>query len=434
MVGVSDLYTNEIFNRNLISQLKNSFSDIVDATLLNEMIMEIAAKRGWRSYDSLVLQLLEIDDGSTTDTLEVVQHLPSLTERYSVCDSTRQYIAKYAMQKSASEVAVISGDQISLIEKDSATKNADGRVTLHREITIHADGSEKIVMFYSDDNFNVMSYNEALSDPDLKDRLPETVVNLADIISTRARYDEEISKTEFRKLYWYEDDDVKPDRKKSNDKTASKVLEKLKNSSIDFERYFIDLEEVSSQIALGNGVIEVIVDLAEKDDEVLVDQFYRIIDQFKSHEAYTFRSDDLCAVYTLNGERKDGHVYSFDIEQYVYCEGGSLFINLSDGIVYVPEESDHYQNSRLVDCLATCLNCKVVDLPEILQSERLSEDLDFTNCTASDESEVYAWFEDNASNKDLLEMIDGTDALEDLTGSRDEIILEFEIDFSDCFE
>lgn len=434
MVGVSDLYTNEIFNRNLISQLKNSFSDIVDATLLNEMIMEIAAKRGWRSYDSLVLQLLEIDDGSTTDTLEVVQHLPSLTERYSVCDSTRQYIAKYAMQKSASEVAVISGDQISLIEKDSATKNADGRVTLHREITIHADGSEKIVMFYSDDNFNVMSYNEALSDPDLKDRLPETVVNLADIISTRARYDEEISKTEFRKLYWYEDDDVKPDRKKSNDKTASKVLEKLKNSSIDFERYFIDLEEVSSQIALGNGVIEVIVDLAEKDDEVLVDQFYRIIDQFKSHEAYTFRSDDLCAVYTLNGERKDGHVYSFDIEQYVYCEGGSLFINLGDGIVYVPEESDHYQNSRLVDCLATCLNCKVVDLPEILQSERLSEDLDFTNCTASDESEVYAWFEDNVSNKDLLEMIDGTDALEDLTGSRDEIILEFEIDFSDCFE
>lgn len=434
MVGVSDLYTNEIFNRNLISQLKNSFSDIVDATLLNEMIMEIAAKRGWRSYDSLVLQLLEIDDGSTTDTLEVVQHLPSLTERYSVCDSTRQYIAKYAMQKSASEVAVISGDQISLIEKDSATKNADGRVTLHREITIHADGSEKIVMFYSDDNFNVMSYNEALSDPDLKDRLPETVVNLADIISTRARYDEEISKTEFRKLYWYEDDDVKPDRKKSNDKTASKVLEKLKNSSIDFERYFIDLEEVSSQIALGNGVIEVIVDLAEKDDEVLVDQFYRIIDQFKSHEAYTFRSDDLCAVYTLNGERKDGHVYSFDIEQYVYCEGGSLFINLGDGIVYVPEESDHYQNSRLVDCLATCLNCKVVDLPEILQSERLSEDLDFTNCTASDESEVYVWFEDNVSNKDLLEMIDGTDALEDLTGSRDEIILEFEIDFSDCFE
>lgn len=434
MVGVSDLYTNEIFNRNLISQLKNSFSDVVDATLLNEMIIEIAAKRGWRSYDSLVLQLLEIEDGSTTDELEVVQHLPSLTERYSVCDSTRQYIARYATQKSASDVVVIVGDQISLIEKDSATKNADGGVTLHREITIHADGSEKLVMFYSDDDFNVVPYDEALSDPNLKDQLPEIVVNLADIISSRARYDEEISKTDFRKLYWYEDGDVKPSRKKSNDKIKSKVIEKLKNSSIDFEQYFIDLEEVSSQIALGNGIIEVITDLAEKDDEVLVDQFYRIIDQFKSQEAYTFRSDDLCAVYTLHGERKDGHVYSFDIEQYVYCEGGSLFINLGDGIVYAPEESDRYQNSRLVECLATCLNCKVVDLPELLQSERLIEDLDFTNCTASDESEVYEWFEDNVSNRDLLEMIDSTDTLEDLTGGRDEIILEFEIDFSDCFE
>lgn len=187
MVGVSDLYTNEIFNRNLISQLKNSFSDVVDATLLNEMIIEIAAKRGWRSYDSLVLQLLEIEDGSTTDESEVVQHLPSLTERYSVCDSTRQYIARYATQKSASDVVVIVGDQISLIEKDSATKNADGGVTIHREITIYADGSEKLVMFYSDDDFNVVSYDEALSDPDLKDRLPETVVNLADIISCKIR-------------------------------------------------------------------------------------------------------------------------------------------------------------------------------------------------------------------------------------------------------
>lgn len=434
MVGVSDLYTNEIFNRNLISQLQNSFSDVVDATLLQEMLGEIAAQRGWRNYDSLVLQLLEIEDVSTTDAFEIVQHLPSLTERYSICDSTRRYIAKYAMQKLASDVAVIIGDQISLIEKDSATKSEDGRVTLHREITIHADGSEKLVMFYSDDDLNVVSYSEALSDPDLKNRLPDTVINLADIISTRAKYDEEISKTEFRKLYWYEDGDVKPDRKKSNNKIKSKVLEKLKNSSIDLEQYFIDLEEVSSQIAIGNGIIEVIADLAEKDDEVLVDQFYRIIDQFKSHEAYTFRSDDLCAVYTLHGERKDGHVYSFDIEQYVYCEGGSLFINLGDGIVYAPEESDHYQNSRLVDCLATCLNCKVVDLPELLQSEKLSEDLDFTNCTASDESEVYGWFEDNISNRDLLEMIDSTDALEDLTGGRDEIILEFEIDFSDCFE
>ena len=107
MVEVSDLYTNEIFNRNLISQLKNSFSDVVDATLLNEMIIEIAAKRGWRSYDSLVLQLLEIEDGSTTDELEVVQHSTDLTERYSVCDSTRQYIARYATQKSASDVVVM---------------------------------------------------------------------------------------------------------------------------------------------------------------------------------------------------------------------------------------------------------------------------------------------------------------------------------------
>lgn len=434
MVGVSDLYTNEIFNRNLISQLKNSFNDAVDATLLNEMIMEIAAKRGWQSYDSLVLQLLKIEDGSTTEELEDVRHLPSLTERYSVCDSTRRYIAKYAMQKLASDVVVIVGDQISLIEKDSATKNADGGITLHREITIHVDGSEKLVMFYSDDNFNVVSYSEALSDLVLKDRLPETVINLADIISTRAKYDEEISKTDFRKLYWFEEGDVKLDRKNSNNKIRSKVLEKLKNSSIDLERYFIDLEEVSSQIAVGDSVIEVIADLAEKDDEVLVDQFYRIIDQFKSQEAYTFRSDDLCAVYTLHGELKDDHVYSFNIEQYAYCEGGSLFINLGDGIVYVPEESDRYQNSRLVDCLAMCLNCKVVDLPEILQSERLSEDLDFTDCVASDESEVYEWFEDNVSNRDLLEMIDSTDFLEDLTGSRDEIILEFEIDFSDCFE
>ena len=45
-------------------------------------------------------------------------------------------------------------------------------------------------------------------------------------------------------------------------------------------------------------MIEVIADLAEKDDEVLVDQFYRIIDQFKSQEL-TRLDQTICAQYIL---------------------------------------------------------------------------------------------------------------------------------------
>lgn len=274
---------------------------------------------------------------------------------------------------------------------------------------------------------------------------PTTRFDLSQL-SFHFEYDIEIDEETFRSYFMIEGDgeyeakaaeQARLDQIKANVPVVKpKVLKKLQELDYDIDRY--DLEELAEQIAEVQDRVEVFDDIEDGDEH---DQmFFSMVDDFaKSSEYVVHFSDDGSCNYSLTGDRKDGHVYSFWTGMYLYTGGyGETFIRV-DGVLYdlsgsFPHFADEFTVEEAFDYLSDQTNCSVLDLPRQLVNQGYTDFNDETLLSATEDSEVYAWLEDNVSVYDIMDILEEEKLIESVVGEYDRTFETFEVDFSDCFE
>lgn len=259
-------------------------------------------------------------------------------------------------------------------------------------------------------------------------------------------YDIEIDEETFRSYFMIEGDgeyeakaaeQARLDQIKTNvDIVKPKVLKKLQELDYDIDRY--DLEDLAEQIAEVQDRVEVFDEIEDGDEHD--EMFFSMVDDFaKSSEYVVHFSDDGSCNYSLTGDRKDGHVYSFETGMYLYTGGyGETFIHI-DGVLYdlsgsFPHFADEFTVEEAFDYLSDQTNCSLLDLPGRLVTQGYTDFNDETLLSAADDSEVYAWLEDNVSVYDIMDILEEEKLIESVVGEYDRTFEKFEVDFTDCFE
>lgn len=265
-------------------------------------------------------------------------------------------------------------------------------------------------------------------------------------LSFHFEYDIEIDEETFRSYFMIEGggeyeakaaEQARLDQIKANvDIVKPKVLKKLQELDYDIDRY--DLEDLAEQIAEVQDRVEVFDEIEDGDEHD--EMFFSMVDDFaKSSEYVVHFSDDGSCNYSLTGDRKDGHVYSFETGMYLYTGGyGETFIHI-DGVLYdlsgsFPHFADEFTVEEAFDYLSDQTNCSVLDLPKQLVSQGYTDFNDETLLSATEDSEVYAWLEDNVSVYDIMDILEEEKLIESVVGEYDRTFEKFEVDFSDCFE
>lgn len=252
-------------------------------------------------------------------------------------------------------------------------------------------------------------------------------------LSFHFEYDIEIDEETFQSYFTIDSDEeyetklaeqAKHDQIKTNAKP--KVLSKLEEvlSEHDF-----DLEDLAEQIAGYEDRVEVFDEIEDGDD----DGFFSTVDDFAKSSTYVVHAYDGGCGHSLTGDRKDGHVYSFELGTYLITGGyGYTFIILDGELIEL--DSDSFSISDAFDLLASAAHCSVLELPQLLVEKGYK---DFDNeelLSADDESQVYDWVENNVYAGDIIHIIEEEELIEVIVGEYDRTDDKFEIDFSDCFE
>ena len=210
-----------------------------------------------------------------------------------------------------------------------------------------------------------------------------------------------------------------------------KVLAKLEEvlDDYDIDDYEFDLEDLAEQIAEAQNRVEVFDEIEDGDD----DGFFSMVDSFAKDATYVVHARDGGCSYSLTGDQKDDHVYSFEIGKYLNTGGhGYTFISLDGDIVDIDDDS--FTVSDAFDLLASRVHCSVLELPQRLVDQGHNDYNDETLLSATDESEIYSWLEDNISSYDIVNIIEEEELIEVVVGEYDKTLETFEIDFSECFE
>ena len=206
-----------------------------------------------------------------------------------------------------------------------------------------------------------------------------------------------------------------------------KVLEKLQELEYDIDRY--DLEDLAEQIAEVQDRVEVFDEIEDGDD----DGFFSMVDSFAKDSTYVVHARDGGCSYSLTGDQKDEHVYSFEIGKYLNTGGhGYTFISFDGDIVEIDDDS--FTASDAFDLLASRAHYNVLELPQHLVDQGYNDFNDEALLSATDESEVYAWIEDNVSVYDIVNILEEEELIETVVGEYNETLETFEVDFYDCFE
>lgn len=265
-------------------------------------------------------------------------------------------------------------------------------------------------------------------------------------LSFHFEYDIEIDEETFRSYFMIEGDgeyeakaaeQARLDQIKTNVPVVKpKVLKKLQELDYDIDRY--DLEDLAEQIAEVQDRVEVFDEIEDGDEHD--EMFFSMVDDFaKSSEYVVHFSDDGSCNYSLTGDRKDGHVYSFETGMYLYTGGyGETFIHI-DSVLYdlsgsFPHFADEFTVEEAFDYLSDQTNCSVLDLPGRLVTQGYTDFNDETLLSAAEDSEVYAWLEDNVSVYDIMDILEEEKLIEPVVGEYNKTFETFEVDFSDCFE
>ena len=215
------------------------------------------------------------------------------------------------------------------------------------------------------------------------------------------------------------------------DVVKPKVLAKLEKalSDHDTDDYNFDLEDLAEQISECEGRVEVFNEIEDGDDS----GFFSIVDDFAKSSTYVVHAYDGGCGHSLTGDRKDGHVYSFELGTYLATGGyGYTFIILDGELIEL--DSDSFSISDAFDLLASAAHCSVLELPQLLVDKGYKDFDDEKLLSANDESEIYAWLDSNVYAGDIIHIIEEEDLIETVVGEYDKTLHTFEIDFSDCFE
>lgn len=260
-------------------------------------------------------------------------------------------------------------------------------------------------------------------------------------LSFNFEYDIEIDEETFQSYFTIDSDEeyeaklaaqAKRDQIKANvDVVKPKVLAKLEEvlSNYDTDDYDFDLEDLAEQIAECEDKVEVFDEIEDDDDST----FFSIADDFAESSTYVVHAYDGGCGHSLTGDRKDGHVYSFKLGTYLITGGyGYTFIILDGDLIEL--DSDSFSISDAFDLLASAAHCSVLELPQLLVAKGYTDYDDEELLSANDESQVYAWVEDNVSDYDIINIAEDEELIESVVGEYDRTDDKFEIDFSDCFE
>lgn len=241
-------------------------------------------------------------------------------------------------------------------------------------------------------------------------------------------YDQVIDGDTFRRFYTVADSleqyNAKPE-----------VLSILDRDSIDNHLHDFDLDDLADQIIAGEKTI---VQYCEEDpDFVDNSRFFEDIEESVSCDEYIFRSQGGFDGYELTVTRLGSEpIYEFAIRSYLLNEPFDTYIKIGKGTyrIHSAKLDKAFKRSTLVNRLADLLGCSVSELPAILTNKGLakfSED-DFIDYEAPDESEVYEWFENYATNSDICRVIEEAELLPDVSHLHNEPFSKFELDFTDC--
>lgn len=255
-------------------------------------------------------------------------------------------------------------------------------------------------------------------------------------LSFRFEYDIEIDEETFQSYFTIDSDEehesklaeqARLDTAKANASVVKpKVLAKLEEVLDDHD---FDLEDLAEQISECEGRVEVFNEIEDGDDS----GFFSIVDGFAKSSTYVVHAYDGGCGHSLTGDRKDGHVYSFELGTYLATGGyGYTFIILDGELIEL--DSDSFSISDAFDLLASAAHCSVLELPQLLVEKGYKDFDDEELLSADDESQVYAWIEDNIYAGDIIDIIEKEELIETVVGEYDETLHTFEIDFSDCFE
>lgn len=258
-------------------------------------------------------------------------------------------------------------------------------------------------------------------------------------LSFNFEYDIEIDEETFQSYFTIDSDEEheaklaeqsKRDQIKANvDVVKSKVLAKLEEALDDLDDYDFDLEDLAEQIAECEDRVEVFDEIEDGDD----DGFFSMVDRFAKDSTYVVHAYDGGCGHSLTGDRKDGHVYSFELGSYLITGGyGYTFIVLDGDLIEL--DSDSFSISDAFDLLASRSHYDVLDLPQYLVEKGYKDFDDEELLSANEESQVYEWIENNISASDIISIAEEEELIESVVGEYDRTDDKFEIDFSDCFE
>lgn len=207
------------------------------------------------------------------------------------------------------------------------------------------------------------------------------------------------------------------------------MLANLEEVLDDYDDYDFDLEDLAEQIAECKDRVEVLNEIEDGDD----DGFFSMVDDFAKSSTYIVHAYDGGCGHSLTGDRKDGHVYSFEIGSYLITGGyGYTFVILKGDLIEL--DSDLFSISDAFDLLASAAHCSVLKLPQLLVDKGYKDFDDEELLLANDESQVYDWIENNISASEIISIAEEEELIESVVGEYDRTDDTFEIDFSDCFE
>lgn len=258
-------------------------------------------------------------------------------------------------------------------------------------------------------------------------------------LSFHFEYDIEIDEETFQSYFTIDSDEeyeaklaaqAKSDQIKTNAKP--KVFSKLEEvlANYDTDDYVFDLEDLAEEIAECRDRVEVFDELDDGDD----DGFFSMCNDFAKSSTYVVHSRDGGCGHSLTGDRKDGHVYSFELGTYLDTNGYGYTFVILDGGEPLDVDGDSFVASDAFDLLASAAHCNVLELPQLLVDKGYKDFDDEKLLSANDESEIYAWLDSNVYAGDIIHIIEEEDLIETVVGEYDKTLHTFEIDFSDCFE
>lgn len=219
------------------------------------------------------------------------------------------------------------------------------------------------------------------------------------------------------------------------EKIRSKIKDKLRTLSIDFDALHFNLDEIADLIVDSESIFLRATSnvVSDRQEEVI-----EIMNKFLRGRAGSFWSGESKIYYILGFHRQSEDMYEVYLNHVADLDGSDLYVDLGDGngFIDVAREAENYSVPQLVDELASRLNCSVIEVPATVERLGLAyfDRVDYENVEVSDESQTYEWFENNVDKKSIFNLISNAIYNVHIFKQVGYTIFEDTIDLSDCYE